>query len=252
MSSTDPMYAHLQHTESWNFIGVMRNSSAASNEQTRMKNPRGGNALVPDRIINIDVRGSTRMFNYWEGARAGAHLWLAWRELDMGFTYRKSLDVMASKPKRKLHCFNENDHVRYTRNGDTGPHAEGTVVSYDPDTRTYRIRAGDGTGEVTMPEARVDGATAQELPKSSTRWQLLPYSEGHDSSNRSFNYKPVKVWWSEQSIAHREFKRPHCVGWVFQGLGKGELSDNGVAIRQATQLGETRFKLPMIYTFLHV
>jgi len=252
MSSTDSTYEHLQYPESWNFIGVMRNSSAASNEQPQGRHHRGGNALVPDRIINIDVRGSTRMFNYWEGARAGAHLWLAWRALDMGFAYRDSLRVMEGKPKRKMHCFEANDHVRYEHNGQSRPFAEGTVLSYDDRAKAYHIRPSDGTGVVIVPDAHVDGPTAAELPNSSTRWQLLPYSEGRDKSNRSFNYKPVKVWWSEQSIAHQAYKRPLCVGWVFQGLGKGELSDESVAIRQATQLGESRFKLPMIHTFLHV
>ncbi len=254
MSSTDPQYKQFQMVESWNFIGVMRNSSAASNEQPRAKNPRGGNALVPDRIINIDVRGSTRMFNYWENARAGSHLYLAWRELDMGHAYRHNLDVMASKPKRKSCNFLPGTQVRFkNENGnDHRPYAEGTVVDQNDDTDFYTIKPNDGGENKTVAAANVDGPTDQIYKNSSTRWQLLPYSEGRDDSNRSYNYKPVKVWWSEQVIAHMTFKRPLCVGWVFQGLGKGERSDNGVAIRQATQLGESRFKLPMIHTFLHV
>jgi len=253
MSSTEDAYADLQHVESWSFIGVMRNSSAASNEQPQRKNPRGGNALVPDRIINIDVRGATRMFNYWAGARAGAHLWLAWRELDIGGVYRKSLDVMGGRPKRKIGTWDVGDHVRYKNVGEGAVWHHGKVTAYDRESSIYHISPSDGSASVERHESSVDGAdNTDKDPASSTCWQLLPYTEGRDGENRSLNYKPVQVWWSEQSIPHREYKRPYCVGWVFQGLGKGELSNETVAIRQATQLCESRFKLPMVHAFLHV
>jgi len=194
-------YKQFQHVESWAFIGVMRNSSAASGMHPNQNSKRGGNAITPDRIINIDVRGATRMFNYWASARAGAHLWLAWRELRLHSIGEEDAgDVMGHGPKR-------------TRDGDTGPVMEAC-------------------------------------------WQLLPHSEGLTTDNYGEllgnNYKKLRIWWSEQTVESRKFKRPICVGWVFQGLGSGELSDSSTAIRKATQLAESRFQLPMIHAFLHV
>jgi hypothetical protein len=250
MSSTDPTYADMQHVDSWNYIGVMRNSSAASNEQPQKRNHRGGNALVPDRIINIDVRGATRMFNYWAGARAGAHLWLAWREVDMGNAYRKTLDVMAGKPKRNRASYAINSSVSYKDSADG--RVSGKVVAVDDATSTYTIEPYLGSEAVHRNADEIDGDGALGEHDSSRCWQLLPYTEGRDTNHRSLNYKPLKVWWSDQSIAHQEYKRPFCAGWVYQGLGKGELSNDSIAIRQATQLCESRFKLPMIHAFLHV
>ena len=86
MRMQDPKYTHFQKPDCWTFIGVMRNSSAASGLHPGQAPLRGGNALAPDRIINIDVRGATRMFNYWESARAGRHLLLAWRKMSIDGT----------------------------------------------------------------------------------------------------------------------------------------------------------------------
>lgn len=190
----DTDYEKFKEPESWAFIGVMRNSSAASGLQPRGVRPRGGNALVPDRIINIDVRGATRMFNYWQNARAGSHLWLAWRELTMGGEYARCANSMATgRPLKR--------------------NREGNVDEFAP-----------------------------------TCWQLLPITDNAHNND----YRPLKVWWSEQTIAARQYRRPICAGWVFQGIGAGEVSDNAVAIRKATQISENRFRLPMVNAFLHV
>ena len=163
--------------------------------------PRGGNALVPDRIINIDVRGATRMFNYWQNARAGSHLWLAWRELHMDRYYSWKADSMATgRPKRP-------------REGEQ-----------------------------------------QNIPENvhAPCWQLLPMAGYTPEENEQSDYRPLKVWWAEQYLMSRRYKRPICAGWVFQGVGTGEVSNNAVAIRKATQISENRFKLPMVNAFLHV
>jgi len=258
-------YAKFKDPASWNYLGVMRNSSAASGlNPGDGKIPRGGNALVPDRIINIDVRGSTRMFNYWEGARAGAHLWLAWRELDMGSDYRNSVEPMG-RPKRKRtvlttlqDALEENpprdyagDRVTYTDS--LGRQDQGNVVGRvedDGELTKYVIRPVAGDHDIQVAADDVNGYFSRKC------WQLLPYTEGRaelpSGGTVGLNYKEVKVWWSDQTIESGDYRRPLCAGWVFQGLGKGELSDSSVAIRQATQVGESRFKLPMIHAFLHV
>lgn len=173
--------AQFKNPEDWTFIGIMRNSAAASGLNPSQHIKRGGNALSPDRIINIDVRGSTRMFNYWEDARCGGHLLLAWFKVAVN----DLPDVMG------------------------GPEKSGAYTDL---------------------------------------WQLLPLSE----STQDRKNLELKVWKNEQVIKSIMYRRPICVGWVFQGIGGGEVSNDRVAIRMATQLAQDRFKLPMVNAFLHV
>jgi len=72
----------FRQPQHWRYIGVMRNSAVASHRLPRISDTqgRGGNQRPAERIINIDVRGSTRMFNYWESASPGEHLHLVWRD----------------------------------------------------------------------------------------------------------------------------------------------------------------------------
>ena len=75
-------YSGFDNPDHWQYVGVMRNSSGAALDHTVDNGAkRGGNAISPDRIINVDVRGATRMFNYWCNARSGDHVWLAWRQV---------------------------------------------------------------------------------------------------------------------------------------------------------------------------
>jgi len=187
-------YNQFSDPKDWAYIGVMRNSSAASGLRPRPEGTkRGGNAIAPERIINIDVRGSTRMFNYWEGAKSGDHVWLVWRELRMP----SGVDSLVMDPR-----------------------------------------------------------TAVTNRQPSSVWQLLPYVDGYttleDGGGVGINYKPLKVWWNDQVIESRTCRRPMCVGWIFQAIGQGEVSDNAIAIRKATQVAADRFKLPMLNVFLHV
>ena len=249
LALSDNDYARFANPDSWNFIGVMRNSSAASGLNPQDVRPRGGNALVPDRIINIDVRGATRMFNYWENATAGAHLWLAWRQLDMGAQYMSSLHAMgtgAPKRKRTTDVLPNGTNVKYTEDGVT---VEGTIDSavLRPDQSVAQYVITRNTGGRVQKSADI----VTERDTATACWQLLPYSNAAMASGGQA-YKPMKVWWSEQSVPAMQYKRPICAGWVYQGLGKGELSDNSVAIRKATQLSESRFTLPMVHAFLHV
>jgi hypothetical protein len=92
---------------------------------------------------------------------------------------------------------------------------------------------------------QVANKRAQEHPLRKPVWQLLPYTEGQ-------NYISDKIWWNRQVVRNRYMMFPITVGFVFQGVGAGERSDNHVAVRKATQRAEDRFKLPMVHCFLHV
>lgn len=84
MRSYDPALLPFQNPANWNFIGIMRNSSTASNQNTRRHSEQGGNRFSADQIINIDVRGATKMFNYWPGHKSGNELWLKWDAIRNG------------------------------------------------------------------------------------------------------------------------------------------------------------------------
>lgn len=70
----DHLYADPDH---WNFLGVMRNDMQLS-----------GGALGVNhrnrayrRMINVDVRGATRCFNYWSTAHAGKRVGLVFMQM---------------------------------------------------------------------------------------------------------------------------------------------------------------------------
>jgi len=90
-----------------------------------------------------------------------------------------------------------------------------------------------------------DAADTIDLPPRLT-YQLVPYT----ASN---NFPQHRIFWNEQQrIPMRGFERPIRIGFVFQGVGAGEKSASHIAIRKATQLNETRFKLPMLHCFVRV
>jgi len=228
MASNDPVLVkNFQRIEEWNFIGIMRNSAVASGLSHRTESMRGGNRLAAERIINVDVRGSTRMFNYWEQARAGEHLHLAWRTCVLDDRHSSSATLQIAS----------NDPV----NEDVLP--PGWKVVQQNGNKLYQRFERD---PVTHQE-RLTGHSQPGFPEGGRviKMQLLPYTEGQ-------NYATDKIWWNTQSVVGRNFRRPICVGFVFQSLGAGETSDDHVAIRKATQMVNARFKLPMIHTFLHV
>lgn len=76
--ASDGISDAMKDPKSWTFIGVMRNSAVASNMQSKKRDSRGSCRYPAERIINVDVRGATRMFNYWQDAKSGEHLYLAW------------------------------------------------------------------------------------------------------------------------------------------------------------------------------
>ena len=87
-------YGSFCDPDKWQYLGVMRNSSAAANEQSfNNGREKGGNAIAADRIINVDVRGASRMFNYWETARSGDHVWLAWRQVAIDTPYTQNYET---------------------------------------------------------------------------------------------------------------------------------------------------------------
>jgi hypothetical protein len=243
----DKKFTQYQDKVNWSFIGVMRNSAVASNRmgggKHRNSQPRGGNQRPAERIINIDVRGSSRMFNYWENAMPGQRLHLVWREVILNGTYRSVI----ANPNGSAPSFNGEGWQVGHEGGefkvqyfDAKGHREGNALN----AAEYKELPKDG--DATYTAAPVHRRQQDTYPFHNTTWQLLPYS-GTDS-----DYTNEVIWWNEQIVPSRQMFRPITVGFVFQGIGAGERSDSTVAIRKATQLAEDRFKLPMIHCFVRV
>jgi hypothetical protein len=240
-------WEQYKEKKNWSFIGVMRNSAVASNRMGggshRNSQPRGGNQRPAERIINIDVRGSSRMFNYWENAMPGQRLHLVWRQVRLNGTHRHAIsNPNGSQPGHpgegwRMRRTAGEDKVQYF---DAKGHPKGN--EYTAAQYTGLPKKGDPGYDATPPYSRQHATS----PFSNTTWQLLPYS-GTDS-----DYTNETIWWNQQIVPSRQMHRPITVGFVFQGIGAGERSDHTVAIRKATQLAEDRFKLPMIHCFVRV
>ena len=212
----------------------MRNSAVASNQigggANRNSRPRGGNQRAAERIINVDVRGSTRMFNYWEHAAPGQRLHLVWREVFLG----------------SGRLANPNDGKRNAIHGGSWGIVNGEAQYFN----STGASVGPAHSRASYDALPATSANAHERKANvnpfDAVWQLLPYS------GRPGEYTQDPIWWNTQMIASPRMHRPITVGFVFQGIGAGERSDHSVAIRKATQLSEDRFKLPLVNCFVRV
>ena len=240
-------WEHYKEITNWSFIGVMRNSAVASNRMAggkhRSSQPRGGNQRPAERIINIDVRGSSRMFNYWENAMPGQRLHLVWREVILNGTHRHAI----SNPNgSQLGHPGEGWRMQPKDGVSAVQYFDSKGLKVGPSRTAAEYGTLPKDGEVTYAAASVHERQHVTNPFHNTTWQLLPYS-GTDS-----DYTTEVIWWNPQIVPSRQMFRPITVGFVFQGIGAGERSDHTVAIRKATQLAEDRFKLPMIHCFVRV
>ena len=96
-----PGYTGLNEVKHWHFLGIMRNDmqlggkAPGAGGTTRHHKHAGG------RMINVDVRGSTRVFNYWPNAQAGQRIGLSivkcnrenYREYDPEHHTRREVDM---------------------------------------------------------------------------------------------------------------------------------------------------------------
>ena len=240
--TTDETFISFREKKYWSFIGVMRNSAVASNRMGggshRNSRPRGGNQRPAERIINIDVRGSSRMFNYWENAKPGQRLHLVWRQVRLG--------------PYSIHVQGPNGAGPSSKGVGWQEISGGKLQYVSANGATIKTLSKEDYNKLPAPSSRGSAdllgyaKQAQRSPFADTTWQLLPYS------GTEADYTNETIWWNQQIVANRQMHRPITVGFVFQGIGAGERSDHTVAIRKATQLAEDRFKLPMIHCFVRV
>jgi hypothetical protein len=180
------------------------------------------------------------MFNYWENAMPGQRLHLVWRQVRLSPYSKHVQGPNGAGPSSKGEGWQEisgdKDKLQYLSANGTKQQAiskEGYLALPDPSSRDYAGLSGHEK-------------QAQRSPFDDTTWQLLPYS------GTEADYTEEVIWWNPQIVPGRLMHRPITVGFVFQGIGAGERSDQTVAIRKATQLAEDRFKLPMIHCFVRV
>ena len=78
MSSDNPKYKQFQgKPHCWSLFGIMRNDMQLDRGDPGMN----GRNKQYRRLINVDVRGATRCFNYWGDAEQGNHVYLKWEQV---------------------------------------------------------------------------------------------------------------------------------------------------------------------------
>lgn len=182
--------------DNWSYVGVMRNSATASDRNPRqVAGSRGGNREPAQQIINVDVRGASRMFNYWQYARPASHLFLVWQRFEGGEMQKHLTVAQNYSRKRKVNELH-------------------------------------------------DLETSGQAEPRAAYWQLIPW----DARDKAID----TPWTNEQLPVMGLYQRAICVGFVFQHIGKGEESNQHLALMKATQMAHERFKLPMIPAFVRV
>ena len=162
MQSTDTSYDHFREPSKWAYVGVMRNSSTAANTHSRQSNYNGRNRFSAESILNVDVRGATRMFNYWTTAKAGDHLWLWWVCKNYPNTERKYWQLLPFdvNPVSKRHAdqFLQSNYAIDTK--------KGTVSKYQPICVGW-VLLGIGNGEKTCDKMAIDRALNGKIMQGS-------------------------------------------------------------------------------------
>ena len=213
----------LHKPGNWRYLGVMRNDMQMTGTDD-YRNNASRRQQHGQRMINVDVRGSSRVFNYWAGARVGDNLYL------------KSVQVdMREIPEQG---YNTIQNVQFANK------------RFEEERKALKesIQASSGAERAEL-EAKL--ATHE----SHTCVQVLPYILSRvpdsvlstqtlkmQSQQRPFiNSKPLN---SASPLV--------SVGWCFQHLGPAEESDENSAIWNATQFYDDRFKLPVIPFFVRI
>ena len=207
----------LRDIDSWHFLGVMRNDMQVTGTSAYSTNAAKSTKTQAMRLINVDVRGTTRPFNYWQHATVGSHVYLQVVRVDM-----------RNIPDR----------------GDALDTLQNARTSMELYTKTMR------TLDAAVRSAPANQRAQKEAERNNyvnthTCTQVLPVTGGDD----------YDLLTTDLPTQHDTFVTsdttsnipPIYVGWLFQHLGAAEVSKNRAScIWNATQFFDDRFKLPVI------
>ena len=209
----------LQDIRNWKFLGVMRNDMQMDGDALYTSNASKKNQKAI-RLLNVDVRGCSRVFNYWQTAQAGSTLYLAGVDVDM----------------RNV-------------NGNSG------VANLDS-ARDAHMRYKREIAALENAQPRNDAAIDAYKQKH-VRYQVFPFADtaATDKDVGLFDMDKAPNHENDESFLQRSVYATGgsgfqvCVGWCFQYLGPAERSLHNSAVYHATQFFDDRFKLPTIPIF---
>ena len=220
--SSNPTSAEkeLAKLSNWSFFGVMRNDMQMSGTSEYSTNASSASSKQKDmRLINVDVRGTTRAFNYWQNANVGCNVYLQVVKLDvreipdMG----NALDSMANA-RRAMDAYGR--HVR-------------------------ELKKGIEQADLNSDEQRELKRKLEEYQQYTTIEQVIPVTGDMGSDNLVSHELPKQ---DETFVSGSQYLEGNIihVAWLFQHLGRAELSSSNTNIWNATQFFDDRFRLPVI------
>ena len=215
----------LHEPSCWRFLGVMRNDMQMSGDEN-YSNRAGGRDRQQHaiRMINVDIRGSSRVFNYWAGARVGDNLYLRSTALDMRTVPEEGLLTIQSA---------RSANEEYTRL-----------------EKALRKAVDENSGaEKADAQAKLDEHLQHRCI------QVLPYVLDRREATQ-FTSQALSMQSQQKPFIKNDpldsISPAVPVGWCFQHLGPAEESDGNSAIWNATQFYDDRFKLPTIPFFVRI
>ena len=228
MASTDDHFEKFRNRCCWQFLGVMRNDMQLSKGDLGMNN----RYKTYRRLINVDVRGATRCFNYWANADQGNFAELAWTYMkrrgpgqNTGHALLNSEDL---RDLKRLGAEIEAD-IAKERATNVPPLARDVAIANLRGEQTFRDK-----------ETRFNGRYVQQLVPSSYPYEAHPLYIGAGQSETSL----------EQRADDRQTPFAFRVGWCFQNVGAAERVNSATAVLSACTFQEDRFKLPLFNVFL--
>ena len=217
----------------WHFFGVMRNDMQMNQGELginhRYKRYR--------RLINVDVRGATRCFNYWGDADQGRFAYLHWVwMLRRGARNENGEELLHAEEVHKLEkAKNEAVDAYVQRNGGR------LRVSRDQAERDLR----DGNRNALQSEIE-----ASENFYGRYVQQLLPAVHAREC-HPNFALMSKQADYQEIFDAARNPRVTHFpVGWCFQHVGAAERVSSMSCVIAASNFQEDRFKLPLFNLFI--
>ena len=208
----------LGDIKQWSFLGVMRNDMQVSGTSEYRTNASDADKTQAMRLINVDVRGTTRPFNYWQHAQVGSHVYLQVATMDV-------------------------------RGIPSHDNALDNLVNARKAMQRYNV-------EVLSRERAIQAAEPQSAERTALEASLESYKQGHTvtqvlpvTGNGGMGLLETDIPSQKETFARGPLYIGHnvmYVGWVFQHLGSAEISANSPNIWNATQFFDDRFRLPVI------
>ena len=213
----------LHDPKNWKYLGVMRNDMQMTGT-ANYTNTASNRQQHAQRMINVDIRGSSRIFNYWAGARVGDNLYLKSVKVDM-----RKIPEQGYNTTQNVQFANKEYHEKKQKLIDAMKTAHNDTRS-QMEEKLKHMEHNSCTQILPYLLSRTDDSITytQDLKMQS---QQKPF----------INSKPLD---STAPLVH--------IAWCFQHLGPAEESDQNSAIWNATQFYDDRFKLPVIPCFVRI